>query len=509
MKTCFKILFLFAGCISISANAVSQQISARLDSFFQSLYQYKEINGNVLVAEKGAVIYKRSFGFADLENKILNSDDTRFTLASVSKVFTSAAVLQLGDRNKFKLDEPLIKYFLDFPYPDITIRNLLSHTSGLPDYQIYEEQITKAPGKIFTNKDVLPSIKLWKRPLEFKPGEKWQYSNTNFCLLALLVEKASGMTFEQYVTKYIFSPAGMTSTYFLKDPAHLSEKNKAVNYEYPFLFSEKMVNVDSLKKYRWRTYNAAGFVGQGNIITTTGDMLKFDQALYAGKIIKTTTLNEAFTPAKLKNGENTNANIGIGKAAYGLGWFIFADTSAGKIVWHTGGQPGALSIFMRNITRNQTVILFDNTFNRSLYGNGVNTMAILDNKQIVIRKKSLVRAYSNILTRSGADAAFCELQKLKADSAHYYINEDDMNDLGLQLLYAATYDNHNELALEVLKLNTLFFPNSFNTYDSYGEALAKNGKKQEAIWMYKRSLELNPGNEAGKEALKRLSGGSQ
>ena len=149
--------------------------------------------------------------------------------------------------------------------------------------------------------------------------------------------------------------------------------------------------------------------------------------------------------------------------------------------------------------------MFDNTFNRSLYGNGINVMAILNNNKILIRKQSLTREYGQTLVADGVDAAFCKLQALKSDSAHYYLSEDDMNELGLQLLYAATFTNHNELSLEVLKLNTLLFPAGFNTYDSYGEALAKTGKTKEAILMYKKSIGLNPENEGGKQALKSIS----
>ncbi len=477
----------------------------QLDSFSQSLYKYRQINGNILVAEKGTIIFKKSFGFANFESKTPDTDSTGFSLASTSKIFTSAAILQLRDKGKFKLDDPFIKYFPDFPYPNITIRNLLSHTSGLPDYQLYEEQISKNPGKIFTNKDVLPSIKMWNKPLNFKPGEKWVYSNTNFCLLALLVEKLSGLTFQQYLQKNIFGPSKMFDTYFSADAAHIADKRRAVNYEFPFMYSGKLQNADSVKRDHWRTYNASGFVGQGNIITTAQDMLKFDGALYSGKILKPSTLEEAFTPTKLNNGENVDAGHAIGQASYGLGWFILADSSAGKIVFHTGGQPGAVSIFLRNISKKQTVIMFDNTFNKSLFVNAANAMAILNNKPFSFHKISLTQAYGSTLVEKGTDAAFCRLQELKADSAHYYLSEDDMNELGLRLLYEANFSNHQELSLEVLKLNTLLFPNSFNTYDSYGEALAEAGKKEEAIFMYKKSLMLNPGSEGGKRALKRLS----
>lgn len=500
-----KIILFFIVHLVFIINGTAQNIVPdRLDSFFNSVYYYKEINGNVLIARDGNIVYKHSFGYADFNSKKLINDSSGFTLSSISKVFTAAAILQLRDKGKLQLDDFFVKYFPGFPYPDITIRHLLSHTSGLPDYELYEEQIHAHPDKIFTNKDILPSLKMWNKPLRFKPGEAWNYSNTNFCLLALLVEKLSGLEFQKYLYKYIFTPSKMFHTYFASDSKYAMDNNRVHNYEYPFLYSFKLQNVDSMKQYRWRLYNASGFAGQGNIITTAGDMMRFDNALYSGKILKSSSLDEAFAPTKLNNGKNCNADIGIGKASYGLGWFIQDDTTMGKIVWHTGGQPGGISIFLRNITKKQTVIMFDNAFHKSLFTNAFNAMAILNNQPVHFKKISSARDYGTALTDKGIDIAFCRLQELQEDSSHYYINEDDMNELGLRLLYEASFNGHNELALEALKLNILLFPKSFNTYDSYGEALAKIGQKEEAIFMYKKSIELNPGNEGGKKALEEL-----
>jgi CubicO group peptidase (beta-lactamase class C family) len=499
------LLFLLTGII-LNNTAVSQNaLQGRLDSCFSSLFRYGMINGNVLIAENGKIVYEKSFGFSDFKNKLPNNDFSEFTLGSVSKTLTSTAILQLLEKGKLKLDNPLIKYFPEFPYPEITIRHLLSHTSGLPDYDLYKDQMDKSPNKIFTIQDILPSLKIWKQPLHFKPGEKWQYVNTNFCLLALLVEKISGLEFQKYMEKFIFEPAKMSSTYFQRDPLKKRNRNRTINYEYPWLFSAKMEPADSIKRNYWRSYNASGFVGQGNIMTTTEDLLKFDDALYSGKILKPSTLAEAFVPSKLSNGQNVTATNGIGNASYGLGWFIFNDTSAGKIVWHSGGVPGGLSIFLRNITKRQTVIAFDNTFNKGLYIYGANAMNILNYKPLIHHKISLSHEYGITLIEKGPDVAFCELFKKKVDTLHYYLDEDDMNELGLQILYAATFANHKELALEVLKLNILLFPNGFNTYDSYGEALVNIGKKEEAIFMYQKSIELNPENEGGKKALKELN----
>jgi CubicO group peptidase (beta-lactamase class C family) len=499
MKLKFIIPFLLIGTILFAQNKTQ-----KLDSLFNSLVAYGQINGNVLVAENGQPLYKKSFGYSNFETKTPHTENSIFSLASISKVFTSLAILQLKEKGKLKLDDYVTKYLNNFPYPDITIRNLLSHTSGLPDFDIFEERFNSSPNKIFTNKDVLPALIVWKKPLEFKPNEKWAYSNINYNLLALIVENITGKTFQEYVGKNIFVPANMTNTFFKTDSVALRGKNKSENYVYPTLYSSKLQNVDSLERFRWNVFNLRGIKGQGNIISTTEDMLKFDKVLYSGKLLKTSTLEEAFIPTKLTSGANADANIGIGKTSYGLGWFIFDDTINGKIVWHTGGVPGALSILLRNIDKKQTIILLDNTSSVGLYKNGVNAINILNNKPIVTTKQSLTRIYGSTLVEKGIDAAFVKFQELRDDITHYYFKEDDMNELGYELLNVATFKGHNELALEVFKQNILLFPNSFNPYDSYGEALAKLGKTDEAIFMYRKSVKLNPNNESGKKALEEL-----
>jgi CubicO group peptidase (beta-lactamase class C family) len=499
MKLKILIPFLFIVTISFAQNNAQ-----KLDSLFNSLYTYGQINGNVLVAENGLPIYQKSFGYSNFKAKTPNNDNSGFSLASVSKVFTSTAILQLKEKGKLKLDDFVVKYLPDFPYPEITIRHLLTHTSGLPEIEIFRQQIQDNPNKVFSNKDFLPTLKNLRQPLDFKPNDKYQYTNANYILLALLVENISNITFQEYLQRNIFIPAKMTNTYFQKDNSQIGNKTRVIDNDYPFLFSAELENVDSLKNYRVRMLNLSGFVGNGNIITTTADILKFDQELYAGKFIKQSSLKEAFTPNKLSNSQLVQTNLGGEKASYGLGWFILSDSSKGKIVGHTGGVPGALSILLRNIDKKQTVILFDNAFNKSLYKSGLNAMNILNNKPISISKQSLAKVYGSTIVNKGIDIAFIKFQELRDDTSHYYLSEEDMNDLGLQLLYESTFNGHNELALEVLKQNTLLFPNSFNTYDSYGEALAKVGKKDEAIFMYRKSIKLNPDNEGGKNILEEL-----
>ncbi|MFD2919243.1 serine hydrolase [Terrimonas rubra] len=488
-----------------SLTLTGQSSAVRLDSLFQSLEKYGQFNGNVLVSGKGSVIYEKSFGYAAFSDKKPITPASRFSIGSVAKVFTSVAILQLKEKRKLDLNDPVVKYITAFPYSGITIRHLLTHTSGLPDYELYGKLVDENPQQIFTNNDILPALEKWTKPLYFLPGEKWQYANTNYSLLAMIVEKVSRTRFSSYVSKFIFQPAKMSSSYFLTDkPIGSADPDLVVNHQYPALFDSLPVDVTAIAKLRWRTYNLNGFTGQGNVVTTARDLQNFDQALHTGKLLKNVTLAEAFLPATLNNGEVVNADIGIGKMSYGLGWFIFADTTAGKIVGHGGGVPGAVSIFLRNISKNQLVVVLDNRFSDGIYRTGVNAMKVLNDKVLTIRKKSLAPEYGIALINKGPAVAFARLVQLKSDSLHYYVDEEQLNLLGYQLLYESKLKNAQQLSLEVFKVNMLLFPYSYNVYDSYGEALLKSGHKEEAILMYRKALEINPGNKESKEALEKI-----
>ncbi|ATP58208.1 hypothetical protein CPT03_17910 [Pedobacter ginsengisoli] len=503
MKNIVKNLALAYMLIPSMAFSQEQVISKRIDSLFQVISEYKMLNGAAQITVNNNTIYKSSFGYSDFARGQSNTKTTSFALGSVSKIFTSIAILQLRDRGKFKLDDRFIKYFPEFPYPNITVRQLLSHTSGLPDYNVFESAVAKQPEKVFNNGDIIPLLKSLNQSLIFNPGEKWQYSNLNFCLLALLVEKVSGSSFEVYVAKKVFQPAGMSETYFYTSK-HIKPLKQAINHDYPLFINTVPIDADSIKKVKWRTYNLNGLLGQGNIYSTTTDMIRFDQALYGTKLLKSESLNEALAVSQLNLGMPNITESALGKAVYGLGWYVLQDTTLGKIVFHTGGVPGAICMFVRNISRKQSFILFDNTFSPNVFNIGKNILKILNARPTETLRKSLTRDYVIALTERGIDNAFIKLCALKSDSLHYSLNEDEMNELGLQLLYAGKTPGHVSEALEVLKLNVLLFPLSFNTYDSYGEALAFAGKKQEAIEMYKKSIELNHQNTGGQAALEQL-----
>jgi len=485
-------------CITITGVVQAQPITAALDSFYTRIARAGQLNGNVLIAENGKIIYQRSFGYAD-QGQRLNDADTEFNLASVSKTFTATAILQLYEKKKLKLDDTYAHYFPGFPYTTVTIRQMLSHSSGLSDQDLGGIWDNVPNAASLTNQDAVGVIAAAKVKLKLAPNEKWWYSNTGYSLLAALVEKLSGEPFHQYLDRHIFKPAGMQHTYLkTKDINKINSPALSLNYDYDRMYSGARTKLEGARGYY--TDNRSG---ASDIISTTGDMLRFDNALRSGRLLKETTLNAAQNYTRLRDGKPNFVwkNIGgMGNAYDGLGWFVFGDSTTGKTVWHAGGMPGCATMLLRNISRNQVVIVLDNHSSEGLYRTTLAGMRILNNQPYAYPKRSLARQYGRNLMAHGADHAYTDLRQCLTDTAHYNVHENDMNNLG----YAFLEDNLTTQALEVFKLNTLLYPQSDNAFNSYAEALEKAGRIQDAVSMFRYSLVINPDNEDSKRSLLKL-----
>lgn len=506
MKLCFSLLCLLWLC-PIFLQGQQKPINA----YFDELGQRRQHNGNILVADNASPIINFSSGYADFHTQMPNTPATRFNLASISKVITATAILQLRDKGKFSLDDAVGQYLPGFPYKDIKIRHLLTHTSGLPDLELFEDLVKQFPDTIITNRDILPELNKWKQGLYFKPGDEFRYCNTEYNLLALLIEKVSGMSFPSYLKKYIFGPAGMKDTYITmpgqKPDGLIAQPQMKPHPGYDTTF----VPTDSISRFKYLTYNNSGTTGQGNIISTTADLLKFDQAYFKGKLLKASTMQEAMTPFKLNNGtvyydRRMDTMDGEGKMAYGLGWEIFEQPLFGRSVGHGGFKFGLATFYLHNLEKNQTIIGFDNTAGSEFGRFITSALSLLNNKPALVFRtsRSLVTLYGTALVKQGADHAAALFQANRADSVGYYLNEGEMNDLGYNLFYMSSFPGHHEMALEVFKLATFIFPGSFNTYDSYGQLLKETGNITDAILMYKKSIALNPENEDGKRILNQM-----
>ena len=481
----------------IVSSSFAQETLHNLNKYFFALNQNQEFNGSILVAEKGNIIYKESFGYADFQRKIENASSTRINIASISKTLTAIAVLQLMEKGKLNLDDAFFKHFQDFPYHEITVRQLLSHTSGLPDNEaLFDSLIIKNPNKIFTNSDVIPALVKYQkyRGLRFAPGEKWGYSNIGYSLLALLVEKISNQPFEEYMKWNVFTPAGMKNSYVQTLLSQKSDKNRCINYMYNNHYEMKLQQMDSLASWKVFTYNLTGLTGSTNVISSVNDLCAFDRALYANKLLKASSLQEAFTPVKLNNGEPNKAAQG----SYGIGWFIEVDSTGKKTVSHSGAAPGVTTFFIRNLATKQSVIIVQNIQN-PMFDIGP-VLAMLQGKSVVY-KKSVAFAYAQDLYKNGVNYALAQLNQRLADSTNYVLTEKEMARVGLEF---SRNKNYVQYSLEAYRLNAEYFNKSWKAFDDYASCLLKNGQKENAIKMYQRSMELNPNNQSAKKILEQI-----
>jgi len=287
----------------------------------------------VLVAQNGRVIFTGAYGFADVEHKIPFSSESVFDLASCSKQFTAVAVLMLVDQGKISLLDPIQKYLPEIQPNNgekIKIVDLLHMTAGFRDYQNWFGNLENA-----TNEEI--AKKASNRQYKFPVGEKYDYSNTAYALLALLVQRISGEPFAQFMTSQIFQPLGMNHTLVLDNPP-MEIPNRVQGY--------------AMKQNRFKPVrNDTHVIGDGQVFTTAPDIVLWDKGLREGKLLKAETLNHAYISGKLKNGKETK---------YGMGYNISYE-SGKKWVSHDGAWTGTRTYISRCLDDGLLVIVLSNS----------------------------------------------------------------------------------------------------------------------------------------------------
>jgi CubicO group peptidase (beta-lactamase class C family) len=304
-------------------------------------------NGVILIAEKGKIIFQQAYGYRDIETGVKLKVDDVFELASVSKQFTAMIIMLLRQEGKLNYDDPVEKY-LSIPYKGITIRNLLNHTSGLPDYQeIMDKNWDKS--KAAGNNDILEYINKYAPPVLFVPGAKYEYSNTGYVLLASIAEKASGEDFSMMLRKRIFSKLNMKHT----DIRTVSEKKKLSNLAYGHMLVKGALEYKKADSFPSSNYTIwlGNREGPGRISSTAQDLLKWDRALYDRSFLTPAMISEAFKPALLNDGKLSQ---------YGFGWDLLIDQRYGKVVEHNGDNPGYKTQIVRYVDADKTIILLCN-----------------------------------------------------------------------------------------------------------------------------------------------------
>jgi len=329
---------------------IQNEKTEKLDSLYAEHYRKGEFNGNVLVAENGKIIFQESYGLANEETKEPLNIETAFELASVSKQFTAMGIVQLQKEGKLSYSDVISKYIPELSnYEAITIRNLLGHTGGLPDYMmIMEKNWDKT--KFATNESVIKLFQELQPEIDFEPGEKFRYSNTGYLLLGTIIERVSGQSFEDYLTEKIFAPLEMERTFIYRrryQPKQI--RNYARGYMYSDSLKRKILPDEKGKDF-YCVY-LDGIVGDGMVNSTLQDLFKWDRALYENTLVNEEDKKLIFSSHQTKDGKDTG---------YGYGWFIQQDSLYGKVVSHSGGWAGYTTFIERQPDKDKTIILLQN-----------------------------------------------------------------------------------------------------------------------------------------------------
>jgi len=313
----------------------------RAKSFYQENFRYSPINGGFLVAKNGKILYENYRGSMHLNAKDSINMHTPMHIASTSKTFTAMGILYLAQQKLLNLNDPLQKYFPDFPYQGITIKTLLSHRSGLANYMNVMNPKEWKDGKKVQNKDVLKFFIEKKPAMQGSPDRQFTYCNTNYLLLALIIEQVTKKTLGDYLKEVFFEPLEMKNTFVCNSAF---QKDHAPSYRGNGI-EEGMTWLDD-------TY------GDKNICSTPRDLLKWDQALYNRKMFTKETIEAAFSPYSFEKPGTHN---------YGLGWRMHLLGNENKIIYHNGWWHGSNSCFYRIISDSITIIAIGNRMNTKIY----------------------------------------------------------------------------------------------------------------------------------------------
>src|SRR6266513_506399 len=317
----------------------------KIDDYVTAKIKRLHVPGaSLAIVRDGHITKAQGYGFANLELRSPATKETVYEIGSTSKQFTATAIMMLVEEGKVRLDDPITKYFTEAPqrWRGITIRHLLTHTSGIQNHVAVPHWLdvfrTNLAFETTPSRDELLKM-FFKLPLEFQAGETWAYDNTGYYLLGIIIEKASGKSYWQFLDERIFKPLGMRATRNT-DPQPIVP-NRASGYEWKNnRFENRPVLLPVI------AFSA------GSLLSTAEDMAKWDAALYSEKLVKKSSLDQMWTAALTKDGADAPFN-------YGFGWFV--DSYHGRrLVQHSGGTPGFSSVIYRFLDDKLTIIILTN-----------------------------------------------------------------------------------------------------------------------------------------------------
>ncbi|MDG5492276.1 serine hydrolase [Psychroserpens sp. SPM9] len=465
----------FFSCKKETNTNTTKDVKSEYQSFVQAMKAKGLSTGNILVYENGEVVFKNSNGLRSIAPNDSLDLNSQFRLASVSKQFTGMAIMKLKEAGKLDYDQQVNTVLTDFPYDNITIRQLLHHTSGLTDYErvianhFVKEDSTKQ--YILGNDEILDVFYRVNPELDFQPGDKWEYSNTGYLVLASIVEKISGQHFRTFLKEHITDPIGMTNTVLYQYQIAADPKMPHRVFGYNFSLNQKDLVLND--------YNIVNDVrGDGGIYSTVEDLYKWNMALANHTIISKAYLDEAWSSGQTNDGEYTG---------YGFGWFLEYNPGEPRVINHSGGWVGFVTFLHNEVdTKSGFVILTNNS--------GAHFGTVYDNVKRLragetyqMPKKIAYKEMAKTIYEKDVNSAISFYQEVKTDTTNYSVNENDINQLG----YLLINENKVDAAAQIFKLNISEYPASANVYDSYGDALLLQGDSLQALANFKKCFEMD------------------
>ncbi|MES2329209.1 MAG: serine hydrolase [Bacteroidota bacterium] len=473
-----KQVLLFILLVFLTQHGIAQGKYARLDEIMKTYHHYNMFDGAVLVAENGKVIYKNAFGLANREWNIPNTTDTKFMIGSLSKPLTALLMLIQVQKGSVDLDKTISDYLPGFSKKNgnrITIKQLLSHTSGIPNYDIIKDFFPRISRQNYTREDY---IKLYMdSSLAFEPGKSFYYSSWGYFTLGYIMEKVTGKSYSQLMKEDIFDRIGMknSGSYFHTQVI----PKRATGYDY-------VLGGYASSDFR----DQSNTMGTGDLYSTVEDLFKLHMALSNHTLLNKKLSEEMFAP-------------GIRPAQYGYGWFNkqfkYTETDSVASNFHLGMTDGFLSFMVRIPATNSMAVILCNSSPTDFFGITGDLVKVLHNKPARIRQP-VHKAMENIIAKEGAAKAVEAYHRMKKDSTHFYIDWISMDFLGNQLFTLKKYEE----ARIIFENNASEFPARDLVLCSLAKTYEELGRKQDAIIWYKKTLTLNPGYEEAKNRLKAL-----
>ncbi len=456
----------------------AQEKKVKIADIMQTYHNYNMFDGAVLVAENGKILYEGAFGFANREWNIPNNTATKFMIGSVSKPLTATLMLIQVQHGLIALNKTVSDYLPEFknkPVANATIKQLLNHTSGIPNYDVIKDFFPRISRQYFKREDY---IKLYiDSALAFEPGTGYTYSSWAYFTLGYIMERVTGKSYSQLMKEDIFDKLQMNNSgsYYHTQIV----PNRATGYDYSF---------GGFTSADFR--DQSNTMGTGDIYSTVEDLFKFHLAITNHILLNKQLTDEMLSPGKPP-------------AKYGYGWFNqdFKYTAHDSVAvnYHLGMTEGFISFMLRVPSTNSFVLILCNSTPTDFFGITRNLLCILYDKPVNL-KQPVHKKMEVYISKSGVVKAIEEYKKMKADTANYYIDWISMNFLADQLLTMKRYDEAKTIA----ENNVAEFPERDLVMLTMGNIYLALHRKSDAIKFYKKTLQLSPGYEEAKNRLKEL-----